>query len=136
LSHNLFLGFCGYSGSGKTTLLEKLTAILTDDGLSVGYFKHDAHKFVMDKKGKDSDRLFNAGVQALAITSPEQSAARFKSPDLDGDSERLFAECDIVLVEGYKNALWDKLWVHPYGGGSDEMPELDNLVGEIGSGSQ
>ena len=136
MPHNLFLGFCGYSGSGKTTLLEKLAALLTDKGLSVGYFKHDAHKFVMDKKGKDSDRLFNAGVKTVAITSPEQSAARFKSSDLDGDSKSLFAECDIVLVEGYKNASWDKLWIHPYGGGSGEMPELDNLVGEIGSGSK
>ena len=136
LSNNFFLGFCGYSGSGKTTLLEKLVPLLTESGLSVGYFKHDAHRFVMDKKGKDSDRLFNAGVTSLAITSPEQSAARFKSPDLDGDNKSLFAECDIVLVEGYKNAHWDKLWVHPYDGGSDEMPELDNLVGEIGSGSE
>ncbi|MFQ5432903.1 MAG: molybdopterin-guanine dinucleotide biosynthesis protein B [Nitrospinota bacterium] len=136
LSHNLFLGFCGYSGSGKTTLMEKLAALLTDKGLSVGYFKHDAHKFDIDRKGKDSDRLFHAGVKTLAITSPDESAARFKSADLDGMGESLFAECDIVLVEGYKNAQWDKLWVHPYDGSSDELPELDNLVGQLGGGSK
>jgi len=136
LPHNLFLGFCGYSGSGKTTLLEKLAALLTGNGFSVGYFKHDAHRFDIDRKGKDSDRLFNAGVKKLAITSPDESAARFKSPDLDGEVERILAECDIVLVEGYKNAVWDKLWVHPYGGSADELPELDNLVGQVGGGSE
>lgn len=127
------LGFCGYSGSGKTTLLEKLTVALVDNGLAVGYLKHDAHKFEIDRKGKDTDRLFNAGVTALAITSSEQSAARFKSPGLGGGAgENLFAECDIVLVEGYKNAPWEKLWLHPYDGATGEMPELDNLVGQVG----
>ena len=136
MAQNLFLGFCGYSGSGKTTLLEKLAALLTDQGLSVGYFKHDAHRFDIDRKGKDSDRLFNAGVKKLAITSPDESAARFKSSDLDGDVERILADCDIVLVEGYKNGAWDKLWVHPYDGGADEPPELDNLVGQVGGGAE
>jgi len=136
LSHNYFLGFCGYSGSGKTTILEKLAALLTDKGLSVGYFKHDAHRFDIDRKGKDSDRLFNAGVKTLALTSPDESAARFKSADPDGEVERILAECDIVLVEGYKNGPWDKLWVHPYDGSADELPELDNLVGQVGGGSE
>lgn len=136
MPNNLFLGFCGYSGSGKTTLLEKLVPLLCEKSFAVGYFKHDAHKFVMDKKGKDSDRLFNAGVKTLAITSPEQSAARFQSPDLDGLGERLFSECDVVLVEGYKNAPWEKLWVHPYDGSAGEMPELGNLVGQVGGGSE
>lgn len=135
------LGFCGYSGSGKTTLLEKLTVALAGNGLAVGYLKHDAHKFEIDRKGKDTDRLFNAGVTALAITSSGQSAARFKSPELGGGAGgNLFGECDIVLVEGYKNSPWAKLWVHPYGGpstplrtgGTGEMPELDNLVGQVG----
>jgi molybdopterin-guanine dinucleotide biosynthesis protein MobB len=135
LPSHLFLGFCGYSGSGKTAILEKLAGLLADKGYAVGYLKHDAHRMDIDRKGKDTDRLFNSGVKTLAITSPDQSAARFKSADLDGAGERLFAECDIVLVEGYKNAEWEKLWVHPYSGGSGDMPEMDNLVGQVGGGS-
>ena len=44
------LAFCGFSGSGKTTLLTKLIQSFAHD-YQVGYVKHDAHNFDMDKEG-------------------------------------------------------------------------------------
>ncbi len=123
-----FLGLCGYSGSGKTTILEKLAARLVEKGLSVGYLKHDAHKLKVDKEGKDTQRLFDSGVGVLTATSHDESFSRIKSGNLD---HSIFAQCDIVLVEGYKNAPWDKLWVHPHSGEKDKVPALDKVVEEI-----
>ncbi len=142
-NHGTFpaLCFCGYSGSGKTTLLEKLAATLADKGFIIGYLKHDAHGFEMDREGKDTFRLFSAGASPVAITSPHEAAARIRAADLSIVQDALFAECDMVLVEGYKNAKrdrdwdWDKVWVHPFTGKTDEVPKLDNLATEIGGGS-
>ncbi len=130
------LGFCGYSGSGKTTLLEKLVPRLIMKGLKVGYLKHDAHRLDVDREGKDTDRLFKCGVQTLAATSGEGTFVR-QRPDDEREfntAEILptFAQCDILLVEGYKDAPWEKIWVHPYSGGSDDKPTLENIRFEVG----
>ena len=47
-----FLCFAGYSGVGKTTLLEGLIKRFKTEDIQVGYYKHDAHRFTMDKEGK------------------------------------------------------------------------------------
>lgn len=132
------LCFCGHSGSGKTTLLEKLAVRLADNKFVVGYLKHGAHGFEMDREGKDTFRLFGVGASPVVITSPRESAVRIKAPDLPGMQNALFAECDIVLAEGYKNAKpgWDKIWVHPFTGKTGEMPQLDNLTAEVGGSSR
>ncbi len=124
------IGFCGYSGSGKTTILEKVVALLARRGLKVGYLKHDAHGLQVDREGKDTDRLFKAGAQVIAAGSPDEGFIRLR----DGSaflSPAVFAECDIVMVEGYKSAPWDKIWVHPHNGGEDRVT-VDNVIYEVG----
>jgi molybdenum cofactor guanylyltransferase len=56
-----FLCFAGFSGVGKTTLLERLTKRFTKEDIRVGYYKHDSHRFEMDKTGKDTARVREAG---------------------------------------------------------------------------
>ena len=46
----------GTSGSGKTTLLVKVISELVSRGYRVATLKHDAHRFEIDKEGKDSWR--------------------------------------------------------------------------------
>ena len=55
------LGITGYSGSGKTTLLEKLLPQLIKKGLRVSVIKHSHHNAHVDKEGKDSWRMKEAG---------------------------------------------------------------------------
>lgn len=55
------LGITGYSGSGKTTLLEKLVPQLNARGLNVAVIKHSHHNAQVDKEGKDSWRMKEAG---------------------------------------------------------------------------
>ena len=108
------LGICGYSGAGKTTLIEKLLPVLRADGLAVAVLKHDAHGLQLDRPGKDTDRLFNAGATILAH-GPSQGFLRLpieKVPSLSSAIELLLRQHDLVLVEGHKSALLPaKIWL-------------------------
>ena len=54
-----------FSNSGKTTFLEKLIPALKSRGLRVAVIKHDGHDFQLDKEGKDSWRITQAGADVL-----------------------------------------------------------------------
>lgn len=124
------IGFCGYSGTGKTTIIEKIIPILARRGLSVAYLKHDAHGLQVDTEGKDTDRIFKAGARVIAAGSPDEGFIR-----THGGEEFVcppsFAECDIIIVEGYKNAPWEKIWVHSHAGGEGKA-EADKVIYEVG----
>jgi molybdopterin-guanine dinucleotide biosynthesis protein MobB len=105
------------SGTGKTTLLEKLIAELKQRGYRVGAIKHDAHRFDIDREGKDSWRLSQAGADTMLITSPEKLAmVKQYSPEQEpGLAESVAIYChdvDIVLTEGFKRSAMPKIEVH------------------------
>ncbi|MHC4955286.1 MAG: molybdopterin-guanine dinucleotide biosynthesis protein B [Planctomycetota bacterium] len=98
--------FVGWSGSGKTTLVERLLPRLAHGGRKVAYLKTDAHGFTMDKKGKDTARLYDTGADRVAIIGPDELAIRVRRPAELGLQEVLdfaFDGCDLVLIEGGKN---------------------------------
>jgi len=107
------LGICGSSGSGKTTLLETLARRLSAVGLSVALVKHDVHGIDVDRPGKDSDRLFQAGADVL-LQGPTQEFFRLHGT---GDHKltkvltRLSTQYDVVLLEGHKGTPVTKLWL-------------------------
>lgn len=105
------------SGTGKTTLLEKLIAGLKSRGYRVGALKHDAHQFDIDREGKDSWRLAQAGADTTIITSPAKLAVIKKHPDnreprIQDIADAFFSDVDIVLTEGFKNSSFPKIEVH------------------------
>jgi molybdopterin-guanine dinucleotide biosynthesis protein B len=100
------ISFVGKSGSGKTTLLEKVIKRLKQEGFRVAAIKHDAHRFDIDKPGKDSWRMTQAGADVVAISSSEKMAMVeivSKEKSLDEIIAMLPDEVDIVLTEGYKS---------------------------------
>ena len=106
------IAFVGWSGSGKTTLLERLLPRLAQGGRRVGYLKTDAHGFSMDRPGKDTARLFDAGAPVIAILGPTEAAIRFRPSDdyrLEELLESAFGDCDLVLVEGGKHSALPKI---------------------------
>ena len=56
-THPPAVSFSAFSGTGKTTLIERLIAAMNARGLKLGVMKHDAHRFEIDKPGKDSYRF-------------------------------------------------------------------------------
>lgn len=105
------------SNTGKTTLLVKLIAEFKRRGYKVGAMKHDAHYFEIDKEGKDSWRLTQAGADTMIISSPEKLAMVKKQPEgrepeARETIERYFQDVDIVFTEGFKKSSFPKIEVH------------------------
>ncbi|BAI81452.1 molybdopterin-guanine dinucleotide biosynthesis protein B [Deferribacter desulfuricans SSM1] len=127
--------FVGSSGSGKTTFIENLIPIFVDKGLKVGAIKHDAHKFEIDKPGKDSYRLKHAGAKQVLISSKEKIAAVI---DTNRDIPlkelilKYFTECDIIITEGYKKSSIPKFEVYRIANGKNPLCLNDEtLIGVI-----
>ncbi|MHB8073642.1 molybdopterin-guanine dinucleotide biosynthesis protein B [Desulfosporosinus fructosivorans] len=91
------------SGSGKTTLMVKVIRELRAEGLKIATIKHDAHSFDMDKPGKDTWRLAEAGANIVAISSPKKLAIieKVEEKTLDEIIERI-SGVDLILTEGFK----------------------------------
>jgi molybdopterin-guanine dinucleotide biosynthesis protein MobB len=97
----------GRKNSGKTTLIVDLVQHLTASGLRVGTVKHTHHHHELDTPGKDSHRHREAGAAAVGILSPGMTAvfrpideATQEAADPYDQVAPMFADCDIVLVEG------------------------------------
>ncbi len=107
------IGFCGYSGAGKTTLVEQLIVRLRLAGQRVSVVKHAHHAFDIDVAGKDSWRHRQAGAFEVVIAS-NRRLAKIREFEIHTEptvhqllSE--LAECDWVLVEGFKHAALPKI---------------------------
>ncbi len=112
---NVF-GIAGWSNSGKTTLIERLLPLFVARGLSVSVVKHAHEKFDIDRPGKDSYRIREAGSHEVLISSPARWALMREhrgaaEPALPELLARL-SPCDLVLVEGFKREAIPKLEVH------------------------
>lgn len=109
------LTFAGYSGSGKTTLLVKVIEELSKRGIKVAAIKHDGHNFEMDKEGKDTYRLKQAGAQAVAISSKNKYALISDSDHrltFDEITQLIPNNIDIIIGEGFKDENIQKILVH------------------------
>ena len=120
----------GKSGVGKTTFLEKLIAELKRRGHRVATIKHDVHGFEIDRPGKDSWRLAQAGSDSVVIASPQRLALIKR---LDGEmtlSEiaALLTDVDIILTEGYKRGDAPKIEVSRRERGGELLCTPDELV--------
>lgn len=124
------LAVCGWSGSGKTTLIEGMLPRLLGRGLAVAVVKHDAHGVQVDRRGKDSDRLFRAGADVL-LRGPEQEFFRRhgRRTCLRAALGRLARTHDLVLVEGHKGTPLPKLWLESAEG--PPPPDTDNILARL-----
>lgn len=109
-------GFAGYSGSGKTTLIEQLIPHFVLEGLTVSLIKHAHAGFDVNRPGKDSFRLREAGCTEVLLTSDNRWVLMH---ELRGQPEptleqqiAVLGPCDLLLVEGFKASAIPKLEIH------------------------
>lgn len=113
----MIFGITGWSGSGKTSLIERLLPELAKRGFIVAVLKHAHHSFEIDQEGKDSWRLRQAGCRQMAVSSSRrwallhEIAADEEEADVFALCGRFDSCCNLILVEGYKNAPLPKLEV-------------------------
>ena len=113
------MGFAAYSGTGKTTLLSKVIPLLTAKGYRIGIIKHTHHNIDIDKPGKDSYVLREAGASQTVIASRNRTAIIIEKPEATDEPilEEALANLqtsslDLVLVEGFKAAEFVKIELH------------------------
>ena len=86
--------------TGKTTVVTRLVSELQQVGLSVGVVKSDKHGFQMDHEGTDTDLLYRAGADAVAIAGPNETAIRIRTKEQSNLYEiSQFMPVDIVILE-------------------------------------
>jgi molybdopterin-guanine dinucleotide biosynthesis protein B len=97
---------------GKTTLLEKLLPELVARGLTVGALKHSGHAHALDRPGKDSARLREAGALAVAVQGPGELA--YFGPPVAGIGALagMLPKVDLVLAEGFRGEPLPRVEVH------------------------
>lgn len=113
------IGFAAYSGTGKTTLLSKVIPLLTAKGYRIGIIKHTHHNIDIDKPGKDSHVLREAGASQTVIASRNRTAIIIEKPEAtdnpkleDALANLQTSSLDLVLVEGFKAAKFAKIELH------------------------
>jgi len=113
------VGFVGPSGSGKTTLITRMLPALRAEGLRVAVLKHAHCGFDMDRPGKDSYRVREAGAAEVLIASRSRWAHLGELAE--GLEEPPFRELlarfdparvDLVLAEGFAREYYPKIEVY------------------------
>lgn len=125
------LGITGYSGSGKTTLLEQLIPELIARGIRVSVIKHSHHNAQVDKEGKDSWRMKEAGSAQVIMACDNRWAMMTETPEpvsLDYLATQFDRNLtDLVLVEGFKQEPIPKIILHRQEM-TKPLPEIDEYV--------
>ncbi len=102
------LAIAAWSGTGKTTLLTQLIPYLRERGIRVGIIKHTHHRMDIDKPGKDSYRMREAGAVQTLLASNKRWVLMTETPeqeevDLYAMASQMDANLlDLILVEGFK----------------------------------
>ena len=101
------ISFVGWHNSGKTTLSRQVVAHLKAMGYRVGVIKSTKETgIVVDQPGTDTALYKATGADAVALLAPDQLIIQRRPPALGLVSlvPLLFADMDIVIAEGFKQA--------------------------------
>ena len=128
------LHIIGRKNHGKTTLIAELVAHWRAFGLRVGTIKHTHHQHELDTPGKDSFRHREAGAAVVGILTRSLNAVFWEPPEPEEAADPysgfapLFADCDVVLVEGDIQTPADKLEVWRADVGSPPLAAEDPSI--------
>jgi molybdopterin-guanine dinucleotide biosynthesis protein B len=109
----------GRKNHGKTTLVVALVEEFCRRGVRVGTIKHSPHVHDLDTPGKDSHRHRQAGGQPAAVVTHNLIGVFLRRGD-ECAYERLtplYADCDMVIIEGNIDAPGAKIEVWRAGAG-------------------
>jgi molybdopterin-guanine dinucleotide biosynthesis protein B len=124
------ISFIGHHNAGKTRLLTQLVETLTERGLRVGAVKHAPHLVVSDPQGTDSQQLRESGAHRMLLLGSDSAVLTWSQrslDDLESEIQRVFSDCDLVLIEGLKQGPFPKIEVFRRTGKVPQEP----LAGEV-----
>ncbi|WP_417910196.1 molybdopterin-guanine dinucleotide biosynthesis protein B [Candidatus Electronema sp. PJ] len=99
--------FIGWHSCGKTTLVAQVVRQLKERGYRVAVVKSTKDSGLFpDQEGTDTAIHRQAGADAVALVAPDQLCLTVhdQAKDLAAIAQRFFADMDIVIGEGFKEA--------------------------------
>ncbi len=121
--------FIGWHSCGKTTLLSQVVRLLKERGYAVAVVKSTKERGLLpDQESTDTAIHRQAGADAVALVGPDRLFITVEGQDKDlaAIASRYFADMDIVIGEGFKEAdNMPKIEVHRGG------PLLREQVGGV-----
>jgi molybdopterin-guanine dinucleotide biosynthesis protein B len=113
----VILSFVGHSNSGKTGLITQIIPRIKKKGIRVGVVKHAGSPIKVDRRGKDSQRIFESGANPTMVYH-KQHLAYFEKPQKDLGlaqiAQRFFSDNDLLITEGFKKESYPKIEVYQY----------------------
>ena len=128
------IAIAGFANCGKTELIGKLISLATQRGFQVAAIKHSHKTLEVDKPGKDTWRLRQAGARTVALAAPGLlQVTYFPAADLPAQAvlAALPGNADFVLVEGYKHGPWPKIVFLPPPEPGAPLPDFENIIAYI-----
>ncbi len=130
-------GLAGWSGAGKTTLMVQLVHLISARHVRVSTVKHAHHDFDIDRPGKDSFRHREAGATEVMVAAGNRWALMHElrdepEPPLDALIAHM-TPVDLLLIEGFKTYLHDKLEIHRPGLGKPMLWPGDPRIVAVAS---
>lgn len=126
------VGFCAYSGTGKTTLLTQLIPLIKAKGIRLAVIKHAHHQLELDKPGKDSYRMREAGADQVLLMSAKVCALTWQGETAPEEASLNRAlsmlvphSVDLVIVEGFKHEAYPKIEIHRAALGNPLLHQTD-----------
>ena len=127
----MILQVVGYKNSGKTTLMQHIVRQAKSLGLAVATVKHHGHQkedIALQDDDVDHMKHFNAGADQSIVQGNDyqQTVTRSTKQNLSEIIDQsVTIDCQLILVEGFKQAMYPKIIVARE---ATEMEELSQLT--------
>ncbi|EKU48947.1 molybdopterin-guanine dinucleotide biosynthesis protein B [Staphylococcus massiliensis] len=137
----MILQIVGYKNSGKTTLVEHSVKLLKAQGYRVVTVKHHGHEGddISLEQGVDHMKHFEAGADQSIVQGHQvqQTVTRTDNTDLEAIiANSITIAYDIVIVEGFKKASYDKVILYNNNDSYYNLSQLSHVVYELNTESQ
>lgn len=134
----MILQIVGFKNSGKTTLMSHTIKLLKAHDLTVATVKHHGQyqqdfqddDIALQKDHVDHMKHFHAGADQSIVQGHvyQQTVTRIEKQSLEEIiNESVTIDSDIILVEGFKNAGFDKVVVYTNENERQALAKLSNV---------
>lgn len=129
----MIIQIVGYKNSGKTTLMTHAVSFLKEKGFTVATIKHHGHlgnDITLQNDDVDHMKHFNAGADQSIVQGEtfQQTVTRISKQNLtDIIKESVTIDCNIILVEGFKEEPFKKVVVYRDDSDLEMLSKLTNV---------
>ncbi|CAM3163712.1 molybdopterin-guanine dinucleotide biosynthesis protein B [Staphylococcus argensis] len=129
----MILQVVGYKNSGKTTLMQHIVRQAKDLGITVTTIKHHGHQgedIVLQDADVDHMKHFRAGADQSIVQGNDyqQTVTRSTKQNLSEIIEQsVTIDCQLILVEGFKQADYPKVIVAREATALKELSQLSEV---------